>query len=88
MFAVLLFITTAGNPWYDLLLVALVALTGMWQLLGVIAGDYVFYLATELGGGSIHLLRLSYGGALLLAVGVSAVTLIRSRQGEPRASSA
>ena len=46
----------------------------------MIAGDYVFYLATELGGGSIHLLRLSFGGALLLAVGVSTVTLLRARR--------
>lgn len=77
VFTVLLFVATAGNPWYDLLLVALAALTGSWQWLGVIAGDYVGYLTSELGGRSVHLLVETYGLALVVAV---LTTLLRRRR--------
>ena len=68
VFGALLFVASAGNPWYDLLLVALVAMTGAWQWLGVIAADYVGYLTSLLGGRSVALLEMSYGLAFAFLV--------------------
>jgi hypothetical protein len=74
LFAAVLVVATPGEPWYDLLLVALVAVTGAWQWLGIVVGDYVSYLTTLLGGHSLALLLPVYGAALLLGV---TVTLLR-----------
>jgi hypothetical protein len=74
VFVTVLFVATPGEPWYDLLLVALVAVTGAWQWLGILVGDYLGYLTSELGGHRIELLLPVYGAALLLGV---VVTLLR-----------
>jgi hypothetical protein len=74
VFVTVLFVATPGEPWYDLLLVALVAVTGAWQWLGILVGDYLGYLTSTLGGHSVDLLLPVYGAALLLGV---TVTLLR-----------
>ncbi len=82
VFVTVLFVATPGEPWYDLLLVALVAVTGAWQWLGILVGDYLGYLTSELGGHRIELLLPVYGAALLLGVGV---TLLRRPQADAAA---
>jgi hypothetical protein len=76
LFTSVLLIATAGEPWYDLLLVALIAITGAWQWLGIVVGDYVGYLTSALGDHTVHVLLPVYVVALLLGV---SVTLLRSR---------
>jgi hypothetical protein len=76
LFTSVLLIATAGEPWYDLLLVALIAVTGAWQWLGIVVGDYVGYLTSALGDHTVHVLLPVYVVALLLGV---SVTLLRSR---------
>lgn len=80
VFTTVVFVAATGEPWYDLTLVALVAITGAWQWLGVVVGDYVGYLTTLLGGHSLSLLAIVYGGALLFGV---AVTIARRTLPEP-----
>jgi hypothetical protein len=77
VFVVVLLVATPGEPWYDLVLVALVAVTGAWQWLGIIVGDYVGYLTDALGDHTLHVLLPVYGAALLLGV---SVTLLRRWQ--------
>ncbi len=53
-------------PWYALLLVALVALDGRWEWLGVAAAGYPGYLATPLHLPWSATQRLDYGAALVV----------------------
>jgi hypothetical protein len=76
VFVTALLVATAGEPWEDLLLVALVAVTGAWQWLGILAADYVGYLTAVLGGRSNALLMGVYSAALVLGVAVT----LRARQ--------
>ena len=77
----MLFVSTAGTPWYDLLLVALAALTGAWQWLTIVAADYVGYLTSALGDRTLHLLLETYSAALVAAL---VITVARRRlQSQP-----
>ncbi|MEU9802054.1 glycosyltransferase 87 family protein [Streptomyces sp. NPDC051000] len=67
---------TPGYSWYALLLIALVALDGRWEWLGVaLAGAAVYVLAPVFGHGAAPS-NVAYGAALAL---VLAVTLLRRR---------
>lgn len=60
---------TPSYPWYALLLVALVALDGRWEWLGVAAAGYVAYFAGPLGVTHVTMQVIGYGSALaVLAV--------------------
>ncbi|MCW2607680.1 MAG: hypothetical protein JWO60_2373 [Frankiales bacterium] len=69
-------LVTPVQPWYSLLLVALVALSGWWPGLAVAAAAYPLFFATILDGPADQVGRLSYGAALLV-VAVSAGTAAR-----------
>ncbi len=64
-------LVTPVQPWYSLLLVALVALSGWWPGLAVAAAGYPLFFATILDGPADLVGRLGYGAALLV-VAVSA----------------
>ncbi|THA83013.1 glycosyltransferase family 87 protein [Streptomyces sp. A0592] len=69
---------TPGYSWYALLLIALVALDGRWEWLGVpLAGAAVYVLAPTFGYGPA-LTNLAYGAAAAL---VLAMSRIRRRTG-------
>lgn len=70
-----LLLATPVQPWYALLLVALVALSGWWPGLAVAAAGYPLFFATILDGPAVPLGRLSYGVAAL----VVAAALLRER---------
>ncbi|MFG2989723.1 glycosyltransferase 87 family protein [Streptomyces sp. NPDC048257] len=71
---------TPGYSWYALLLIALVALDGRWEWLGIaLAGAAVYLLAPVLGHRSA-LSATAYGAAVLL---VLVVTAVRRWRGPP-----
>lgn len=80
VFIGVLLTASPGEPWEDLLVVALIALTGLWQWLGVVLADYVGYLTSVLGGHSRPVLSTAYGAALLVGVVVSVIAVERRRR--------
>ncbi|MFJ5631702.1 glycosyltransferase 87 family protein [Streptomyces goshikiensis] len=67
---------TPGYSWYALLLIALVALDGRWEWLGIgLAGAAVYVLGPTFGYGSA-LSNIAYGAAVVLVI---SVTLLRRR---------
>ena len=79
LLAAVFLLVTPVQPWYALLLVALVALSGWWPGLAVAAAGYPLFFATILDGPADLWGRLSYGAALLvvLAGPVSAAVAAR-----------
>ncbi|OKK17701.1 hypothetical protein AMK16_20165 [Streptomyces sp. CB00455] len=72
---------TPGYSWYALLLVALVAMDGRWEWLGVaLAGAAVYVLGPAFGYGAAPA-RVAYGAAAVL---VLAVTAMRRRRAAGR----
>ncbi len=67
---------TPVQPWYSLLLVALVCVSGWWPGLAVAAAAYPLFFVTILDGPEQLVGRLSYGAALAV-VAVSAGTAAR-----------
>ena len=75
----LLFVATPGEAWYGLVLLPLIALTGSWQWLGIVVGEYVSFLTQLLGGPHLVPSQACYLGALLLGGGVTALQALRGR---------
>ncbi|MFG3343965.1 glycosyltransferase 87 family protein [Streptomyces sp. NPDC048018] len=73
---------TPGYSWYALLLVALVALDGRWEWLGVAMAGAVAYLAGACAGGAAVTAAYATAG-----LGVAAGAWLRRRSGTPVASS-
>lgn len=69
-------LVTPVQPWYALLLVALVALSGWWPGLAVAAAGYPLFFTVILGGPAVPAGRVSYGAAAVV-VAVSAGTAAR-----------
>lgn len=78
VFVTLLLVATPGEPWYELVLLVLIALTGSWQWLGLVVAEYVGYLTALLDGPHLVATRSSYLAALILGLGV---TLLRRLAG-------
>ncbi|GGZ95599.1 hypothetical protein GCM10010371_64560 [Streptomyces subrutilus] len=71
---------TPGYSWYALLLIALVALDGRWEWLGVaLAGAAVYVLGPRFGFPA-PLAALAYGAALALVLAMTAVRARRERR--------
>ena len=73
-------LTTPVQPWYALLLLALVVLTGDWWAVPMAAAAYPLFFATILDGPAVTVGRLSYGVAGLVAL---AATALRRQRGVP-----
>ncbi|HEU0101873.1 MAG TPA: glycosyltransferase 87 family protein [Mycobacteriales bacterium] len=76
LMAGVLLLTTPVQPWYALLLLALLVLTGDWWALPLTAAGYPLFFATILNGDAVLAGRLSYGAAALV---VAAAALRRRR---------
>ncbi len=61
-------LTTPVQPWYALLLLALVVLTGDWWAVPVAVAAYPLFFATILDGPAVTVGRLSYGVAGLVVL--------------------
>ncbi|MGQ0465406.1 MAG: glycosyltransferase family 87 protein [Sporichthyaceae bacterium] len=72
-----------SQPWYALLVVALVALTGRWEWLGVALAGYFVYFAGNLGLDATTMQQRTYLPALILAVVATAVRWTRERRRTP-----
>ncbi|MDQ6648699.1 MAG: glycosyltransferase 87 family protein [Actinomycetota bacterium] len=70
-------LATPVQPWYSLLLVAVVALDGRWEWLALGAAAYPLYFAAVLDGDTVRVGRVSYSAALALIV---IVGLLRRRR--------
>ena len=79
LFAVVFLLLTPVQPWYALLLVALVVLSRAWLLLAVAAAAYPLFFATILDGPGPLVGRISYGIAALLAAVAAWLDLRRTR---------
>ncbi len=89
VFVTLLLVATPGEPWYELVLVVLVVLTGCWQWLGLIVAEYVVYLTALLGGPHVPASQGAYLAALVLGVGVTVLRRLGRRlEGDRVAGSA
>ena len=73
-------LTTPVQPWYALLLLALVVLTGDWWAVPMAAAAYPLFFATILDGPAVTVGRLSYGVAGLVAL---AAAVLRRQRGVP-----
>jgi hypothetical protein len=82
VFVTLLLVATPGEPWYELVLLVLIAFTGRWQWSLVIVADYVGYITAMLGGARVPLTRGFFVAALVVGV---AVTLQQRRTERARA---
>lgn len=71
-----LLLATPVQPWYALLLLALVVLTGDWWAVPLTAAAYPLFFATILDGPAVLAGRLSYGVAALVVLGAA----VRDRQ--------
>ncbi len=69
LLAGVLLLATPVQPWYALLLLALVVLSGDWWAVPLAAAAYPLFFATILDGPAVLVGRLSYGGAALVVVG-------------------
>jgi hypothetical protein len=76
LFAVVLFVSTPGEPWEDLSLIALAAMVGSWRWLTVVVAEQAGYLIFIFGGFAAVDVPRGYGIALL----ASAVALVSSRR--------
>lgn len=82
VFVALLLMATPGEPWYELVRVVLVVLTGCWQWLGVV----VAYLTALLGGPHVAASQSPYLAALIPGVEITALRrLARRLGGDPAA---
>lgn len=79
LLAALLLVVTPVQPWYAILLVALVALSGWWPGLAVAAAGYPLFVATILDGPAELVGRLSYGAAAVVVVGALLHEVLSSR---------
>jgi hypothetical protein len=70
LFAVVLFVTTPGEPWEDLALIALAAMAGAWKWLTVVVAEQAGYVVFIFGG--LAAWTGPFGYALALAVSVAA----------------
>jgi hypothetical protein len=84
VFTAVLFVVTPGEPWFELMLVGLVAMTGRWQWLGIIAAEYAGYLTFFYGGDYTTTVFISYSIALALGLGVTLRHRWRSGQASRR----
>ncbi len=75
LLAGVLLLATPVQPWYALLLLALLVLTGDWWALPLTAAAYPLFFATILDGPAVAVGRLSYGLAALVVAGAA----LRSR---------
>lgn len=66
-----------SQPWYALLVVALIAMTGRWEWFGVAIAGYPVYFAGNLGVDPTVMQQRTYLPALLVAGLVTAVRAIR-----------
>ena len=73
-------LVTPVQPWYALLLVALVALSGWWPGLAVAAAAYPLFFATILDGPGELVGRLSYGAAAVVVAVSAAAAARRARR--------
>jgi hypothetical protein len=87
VFVTLLLVATPGEPWYELVLLVLIAFTGRWQWSLVVVADYVGYVTAILGGPHELLTRGSYVVALVVGVGVTLQQCRADHGGEPAADS-
>lgn len=71
VFLTLLLVATPGEPWYELVLLVLIVLSGRWEWCLFIVADYSTYLTTMLGGPDASLPRGLYIAALVLGLGVT-----------------
>ncbi|MFJ3923322.1 glycosyltransferase 87 family protein [Streptomyces sp. NPDC090022] len=78
---------TPGYSWYALLLVALVALDGRWEWLGVAVAGAAVYVTGQAFGSRAGVSTVAYGAAALLVLAVTAVRH-RRRTGRGRAAPA
>ena len=79
LMAGLLLLATPVQPWYALLLLALVVVTGTWSLLPLTAAAYPLFFATILDGPAVLAGRLSYGAAALVLL----VAVVRTARAAP-----
>jgi hypothetical protein len=77
VFLTLLLVATPGEPWYELVLLVLIVLTGRWEWCLFIVADYATYLNAMFGGPGKSLPHGLYIAALVLGLGV---TLLRRRR--------
>jgi hypothetical protein len=75
LFAVILFVSTPGEPWEDLTLVALAAMTGIWRWLTVVVAEEAGYVVFIFGGIRTWAGPPGYG----IACGISAASLVGGR---------
>ena len=76
LMAGVLLLATPVQPWYALLLLALVVVTRTWALLPLTVAAYPLFFATILDGPAVLAGRLSYGAA---ALALLAALLVRRR---------
>lgn len=79
LFTALLFIATPGEPWEDLSLVALAAMSRLWPLLVIVVAEEIGYIAYIFGGLSRAAAGRDYGYALLSLAALFAGWLWRRR---------
>lgn len=75
---------TPGYSWYALLLVALVALDGRWEWLGIAVAGPAVYVTGQVFGSREAVSATAYGLAVLLVLVVSAVRRRRLRTADRR----
>ncbi len=80
LLAGLFLLVTPVQPWYALLLLALVVLTGDWWALPLCAAAYPLFFATILDGPAVLAGRLSYGLAGLVVLAAAARHVRAERQ--------
>lgn len=81
VFVTVLLVATPGEPWYELVLLVLIALTGRWQWCLVVVADATSYVTAMLGGPHVPLSRAAYLGALVLGIGITVLRRIADRHG-------
>jgi len=87
LFAGVLLVVTPVQPWYALLLLALITLARAWWALPITVAAYPLYFAVVLDGNGPLVGRVSYGVAALLAVvAIRTASATRARHSEPAAA--
>jgi hypothetical protein len=81
LFAAVLLLVTPVQPWYGLLLLALVGLTGAWWAVPVAAAGYPLYFATILDGPATGVGQLAYGLAAAVVLTAAGSAALRRRAG-------
>lgn len=67
-----------SQPWYALLVVALIALTGRWEWIGIAIAGYPVYFAGNLGFDATTMQQLTYLPALAVAAAVTGIRVRRA----------